>query len=210
MAFTHLQVRSAYSLLNSSITIKDYVHLATRQGLKTLALTEDGSMHSAIKFYQECRVNNIKPLIGLTVKVKLEMGTEEWTFLAKNQTGYEALLSLASLYALNDEGIEFEELLPYSNHLITITNGETGVFVSMVMDHQWENLNQYYQRYLKPFNHLYIGLLRVNQETYDCSCRLISFAKEKQLKMVAVNDVRYLNQEDAKTLTLLRAIKAKQ
>ena len=210
MAFTHLQVRSAYSLLNSSITIKDYVHLATRQGLKTLALTEDGSMHSAIKFYQECRVNNIKPLIGLTVKVKLEMGTEEWTFLAKNQTGYEALLSLASLYALNDEGIEFEELLPYSNHLITITNGETGVFVSMVMDHQWENLNQYYQRYLKPFNHLYIGLLRVNQETYDCSCRLISFAKEKQLKMVAVNDVRYLNQEDAKTLTLLRAIKANQ
>ena len=48
MGFTHLQVRSAYSLLNSSIKLADYVSLATSNQLKSLALVEEGSMHSAL------------------------------------------------------------------------------------------------------------------------------------------------------------------
>ena len=50
----------------------------------------------------------------------------------------------------------------------------------------------------------------MNQQTYEVSGRLISFSRRMNLKTVALNDVRYLNQEDAKTLTLLRAIKANQ
>lgn len=210
MAFTHLQVRSAYSLLNSSITIRDYVALAKERQMKALALVEDGTMHSAIKFYQACKVCEIKPLIGLTLKVKLAGGYEEWTLMAKNSLGYESLLALASLSALHGDGVEFEEIRTRSSHLIVITNGESGMLASMVMGDNEEDLNRYYHQYLEPLAHLYIGLLRVNQQTYEVSGRLISFSRRMNLKTVALNDVRYLNQEDAKTLTLLRAIKANQ
>ncbi|MBQ1787140.1 MAG: PHP domain-containing protein, partial [Turicibacter sp.] len=55
MGFIHLQVQSAYSLLNSSIRLEDYINLATEKQLKSLALVEDGTIHSAIKFYKACK-----------------------------------------------------------------------------------------------------------------------------------------------------------
>ena len=50
----------------------------------------------------------------------------------------------------------------------------------------------------------------MNRQTYDLSQGLIYWAKSIGLKTVALNDVRYLEQEDAKTLTFLTAIKQNQ
>ena len=72
MGFTHLQVRSAYSLLNSSIKLADYVSLATLNQFESLALVEEGSMHSAIKFYIACQKAGIKPIIGMSLKIRGE------------------------------------------------------------------------------------------------------------------------------------------
>ena len=94
MGFTHLQVRSAYSLLNSSIKLADYVSLATSNRLKSLALVEEGSMHSAIKFYIACQKAGIKPIIGMSLKIRGEGFEDEWTLLAKNSKGYETLLTV--------------------------------------------------------------------------------------------------------------------
>ena len=55
MGFIHLQVRSAYSLLNSSIKIQDLLQLAQAESMSCLALVEEGTMHSAIKFYTACQ-----------------------------------------------------------------------------------------------------------------------------------------------------------
>lgn len=210
MGFTHLQVRSAYSLLNSSIKLADYVSLATSNRLKSLALVEEGSMHSAIKFYIACQKAGIKPIIGMSLKIRGEGFEDEWTLLAKNSKGYETLLKLASLTALEDGGADVEEVIAQSSNLIVITSGERGVLVSAIEQHQEECLNRYYHQYLKRLEHLYIGLLRVNHLTYEVSRHLIHWSERVGLKTVALNDVRYIRKEDAKTLTFLRAIKENQ
>ena len=127
MGFTHLQVRSAYSLLNSSIKLADYVSLATLNQFKSLALVEEGSMHSAIKFYIACQKAGIKPIIGMSLKIRGEGFEDEWTLLAKNSKGYETLLKLASLTALEDGGADVEEVIAQSSNLIVITSGERGI-----------------------------------------------------------------------------------
>lgn len=210
MGFTHLQVRSAYSLLTSSIKLADYVNLATSWQLKSLALVEEGTMHSAIKFYKACQVAGIKPIIGMSLKVKADGFKDDWTLIAKTNKGYQSLLKLASTVALEGGEVKVEEVIAYSSDLIVITSGEQGFLVSLIEQRQEEYLAGYYDKYLSKLKHLYVGLLRVNHRTYEISQHLIHWAKTVGLKTVALNDVRYLEKEDAKTLTFLTAIKENQ
>ena len=210
MGFTHLQVRSAYSLLTSSIKIADYVNLATSWQLKSLALVEEGTMHSAIKFYRACQVAGIQPIIGMSIKVKGDGFKDDWTLIAKTNQGYQSLLKLASIVALEDGEVKIEEVIAYSSDLIVMTSGEEGFLVSLIEQNQEDYLAKYYNQYLSQLKHLYIGLLRVNHRTYEISQHLIHWAKTLGLKTVALNDVRYLEKADAKTLTFLTAIKENQ
>ena len=109
MGFTHLQVQSAYSLLNSSIRLEDYINLATSNQLKSLALVEDGTMHSAIKFYKACKKVGIKPIIGFNLVIDVDGMKDEWILIAKTNQGYERLLKLASIAALNNGSVAPKE-----------------------------------------------------------------------------------------------------
>lgn len=210
MSFVHLQVRSAYSLLSSSIKIKELVDLALENQMSCLALVEEGTMHSAIKFYNACRRVNVKPLIGMSVNVQGDSFIDEWVILARNQCGYQGLLKIASFIAKQEGVVLYEQVLPFVQDLVVITSGEHGMLCSGIEEYKEERLLQYYESYLKSIPHLYIGLMRVNQRTYELSKHLISFASNVNRPIVALNDVRYLKKEDAKTLTLLQAIKQNQ
>ena len=210
MGFIHLQVQSAYSLLNSSIRLEDYINLATSKQLKSLALVEDGTIHSAIKFYKACKKVGIKPIIGINLVIDVDGMKDEWILIAKTNQGYERLLKLASIAALNNGSVDINEVISDSSNLIIITNGERGVLIWGIEQNQPNRLTQYYQQYLSLLPHLYIGLLRVNHRTYEISRQLIQWAREMNLKTVALNDVHYLRKDDAKTLTFLRAIKENQ
>ncbi|MFR1836182.1 MAG: DNA polymerase III subunit alpha [Turicibacter sanguinis] len=210
MSFVHLQVRSAYSLLSSSIKIKELVDLALENQMSCLALVEEGTMHSAIKFYNACRRVNVKPLIGMSVNVQGDSFIDEWVILARNQCGYQGLLKIASFIVKQEGVVLYEQVLPFVQDLVVITSGEHGMLCSGIEEYKEERLLQYYESYLKSIPHLYIGLMRVNQRTYELSKHLISFASNVNRPIVALNDVRYLKKEDAKTLTLLQAIKQNQ
>ena len=210
MSFVHLQVRSAYSLLSSSIKIKELVDLALENQMSCLALVEEGTMHSAIKFYNACRRVNVKPLIGMSVNVQGDSFIDEWVILARNQCGYQGLLKIASFIAKQEGVVLYEQVLPFVQDLVVITSGEHGMLCGGIEEYKEERLLQYYESYLKSIPHLYIGLMRVNQRTYELSKHLISFASNVNRPIVALNDVRYLKKEDAKTLTLLQAIKQNQ
>ncbi|MGL4372183.1 MAG: PHP domain-containing protein, partial [Turicibacter sp.] len=96
MGFTQLQTRSAYSLLNSTIKIEALIQFAKDHQLDTLALVEETRLHSGIKFYKACVKANIKPIIGLSVNVKIEDVLDTWTLIAKNTEGYQALLKIST------------------------------------------------------------------------------------------------------------------
>ncbi|MBQ4164199.1 MAG: PHP domain-containing protein, partial [Turicibacter sp.] len=130
MGFTHLQVQSAYSLLNSSIRLEDYISLANSNQLKSLALVEDGTMHSAIKFYKACQKVGIKPIIGINLMIDVDGMKDEWILIAKNNQGYERLLKLASIAAINNGSVDINEVILDSSNLIIITSGERGILIS--------------------------------------------------------------------------------
>src|SRR4029077_388953 len=68
--YVPLDVHSAYSFLNSTLTIEAIVALAERRGLTAIALADTGNLHGAVEFTQAAKRAGIKPILGATVLVE--------------------------------------------------------------------------------------------------------------------------------------------
>src|SRR5699024_2493171 len=103
MSFTHLQVRSGYSLMESTITIDQLVKKASDLQFQSLALTDEHVLYGAIKFYKACLAYNIKPIIGMIITViNDDQNEESCILLAKNNTGYKNLIRLSTRLNVED------------------------------------------------------------------------------------------------------------
>ena len=102
--FTHLHVHSQFSLLESSVKIKELVEACAGLGMKTLALTDKYVMSGAVEFYKQAKAAGIKPITGCEVCLSRKIiknsgygrSFSHLTLLVKNQKGYENLCSLIS------------------------------------------------------------------------------------------------------------------
>ena len=66
----HLHVHSEYSVQDGLLSIKQLVKLAVERNMPAIALTDRNNMFAAIKFYEACVANGIKPLIGAEVSIR--------------------------------------------------------------------------------------------------------------------------------------------
>ena len=62
--FVHLHNHTDYSLLDGAASISKYMEKAKRMGMDALAITDHGNMYGALRFYDACLKNEIKPIIG--------------------------------------------------------------------------------------------------------------------------------------------------
>ncbi|MCR4792620.1 MAG: DNA polymerase III subunit alpha [Lachnospiraceae bacterium] len=105
MSFVHLHTHTQYSLLDGSNRIRDYVARVKELGMNAAAITDHGVMYGVIDFYDECRNQGIKPIIGCEVYVapgsRFDKTARDDKYyhlilLAENNTGYQNLLRLVS------------------------------------------------------------------------------------------------------------------
>ena len=66
--FCHLHVHSEYSILESSVKIKNLIDLARDYGMKGVALTDIASMHGVIEFYKEAIKKRKEEILKKSVK----------------------------------------------------------------------------------------------------------------------------------------------
>ncbi len=107
MKFTHLHTHTQYSLLDGSNKIRDYVRRVKELGMDSAAITDHGVMYGVIDFYEECRKQGIRPVIGCEVYVapgsrfdrENASGEDRYyhlILLAENNTGYANLVKIVS------------------------------------------------------------------------------------------------------------------
>jgi DNA polymerase-3 subunit alpha len=63
-SFVHLQCQSEYSVKNSLIRVPKLIESVQQAGMKSIALTDDMSLFSAVKFYQKAIDSGVKPIFG--------------------------------------------------------------------------------------------------------------------------------------------------
>lgn len=117
----HLNIHTAYDLLESSLRVSDIVQKAVKEGYQALALTDRNVMYAVPQFYDACRQAGIKPIIGMTVDLSDGLSEIETIVLAKNNQGLSALYQLSSAIKIQDkQTISTEWLKHYQNDLVII------------------------------------------------------------------------------------------
>ena len=112
MEYAALQVKSCYSILNSLNDISSITKLAAEYGYLSLAITDTDNMFGVMEFYNACKKNNIKPIIGL------EVSKYHILLYAKNNKGYKNLIKLSTI--IETEELSIEDLKQYCDNLILI------------------------------------------------------------------------------------------
>ena len=223
--FVHLHCHSHFSLLNGLTKIKPLVKTAKKRGFDALALTDYGSMYGAIKFYQICLAEGIKPIIGFEAymaprRMEDQDPTEDkdlynLILIAENYEGYRNLMKLSSLGHL--EGffngkprLDKETLKKYHTGIIALSGsieGEVPQLLKRGMDEKAAEVAKQYNEifgadnfYLELQDHPAIeGQMQVNT-------KMIQMSKDLNIPMVVTRDVHYLDYSDAEAQDILRCI----
>lgn len=209
MPFVHLHVYSAYSLLESTLSIKELVTAAQEKGYKAIALTDKNIMYGAVAFYKECIAQGIKPIIGLTADILDEEEKKAYPIilLARNNQGYQNLLKISSaIQTKSPEGLPTRWLKGYSNGLIALTPGEGGMIENKLENEDFESAARIVEKYKKIFGEeFYLSLSRQSKgEKWNILKKL---AYETETKLVANHHTAYLNRNDTLPYLGLKCIK---
>ena len=210
MAYAPLHVHDTYGSIGDAILkIPDYIKRAKEYGCPAAAITNHGSLATFVSFYESCKNEDIKPIIGcefyfcddrLSKEGKLRM---HLILLAKN---YEGLKNLIQIHNNSQEEgfyykprIDLELINQYKDNLICLTACVASP------------LGQFYR--LKRAKKCAIYLLNLKNIFKDdfyleiqpghfkdqiaYNDFLAKLAKEFNIELVATNDIHYLNEADS-------------
>ena len=111
---TALEVKTSYSILSSLNRIDKLTEKAGKMGYFSLAITDVNNMFGVYEFYQSCKKNGIKPIIGMEV-----VGSNDrFILLCKNNDGYRNLIKLSTI--ISEKGFVLDDLKEYVDNLILI------------------------------------------------------------------------------------------
>jgi DNA polymerase III subunit alpha len=227
--FTHLHVHSQYSILDGAASISGLVSKAKSDGMTALALTDHGSMFGIKEFHIECKNQKIKPILGCETYIasrsiadktdKVDRAGYHLILLAKNYTGYKNLIKLISI--ANTEGFYYKPridkklLKQYGEGLIVSTACIGGEIPQLLINGQLKDAEAAIEWYKKIFGgDFYLEIQRhpseipeLRAEVYDhqveVNLHMLDLAKKYQVKLIATNDIHFINREDADAHDLL-------
>src|SRR3954465_8582218 len=211
-SFTHLHVHTHYSLLDGANKIPQLVSRAKALGMDSLAITDHGCMFGVIEFFNECKKEGIKPILGMEAYMAPghraeRSGTPGETayhllLLAKDVEGYHNLIKLSSL--AYREGfyykprIDKEILREYSKGLIGTSACLGGEVASSFLKRDMKHARAAAETYLDIFapDHFYIEVQKHIKEQDQVNPELADLAQKLGVGLVATNDVHILTKED--------------
>lgn len=222
--FAHLHVHSEYSLLDGVGRIDRIVSQAQALGMDTIALTDHGVMYGAIDFYVAAKSAGIKPIIGCEVYVaagshtdrrpKVDSSPQHLVLLAQNETGYRNLIRLVTKAHL--EGfyykprVDKELLAAHHDGLICLSACASGEVPRLIRDGNLDGALAAASWYRDVFgkDNYAIEIQRHDGLDWleDINRELINIARMLDLRVVATNDVHYVQSTDARAQDLLLCI----
>lgn len=213
-SFVHLHLHTEYSLLDGSVRIPQLMERAKSLAMPAVAMTDHGNLFGAIEFYQEAKKAGIKPIIGCeaylapaSMQEKREITgrkrASHLTLLAASNEGYENLSRLVTKAHLEGQWhkprIDKEALAEHSDGLICLSgciNGEINELLLSDRPDEARHSLMEFREIFGPENFF----LEIHDHGMEQQRRSIAqmrrWSKEFGLKLVAANDVHFLNRED--------------
>ena len=209
--FVHLHLHTEYSLLDGACRLDRLMERAHALKFSSIAVTDHGVLYGAVDFYREAREKGLKPIIGCEVYVapgsRLDKKSgnggrdvyNHLVLLAKDEVGYQNLIKLATASHL--EGyyykprIDKELLAAHREGLIALSGCLASEIPESILKDQLPKARaaiDWFKQTLGPEN-FYLELQNHGiPEQAKVNRQLIPWAAEFGLKLVATNDVHYV------------------
>ena len=222
--FVHLHNHTDYSLLDGAMKIDDMVAKAKSLGMTSIAITDHGNMFGALNFYEKCRDNGIKPIVGCEFYMaegsrKIKTGTEfgnkyyHLILLAKDNTGYRNLMKLNSAAYIDGyyykPRIDFEVLEQYHEGLVCSSACIAGIVPKLIINGKLEEAASMAMRFNDIFGkgNYFLELQDHGIPEEKISNQgLLEISKKTGIPVIATNDIHYLNREHSTAQELLICI----
>ncbi|CEI84491.1 DNA polymerase III subunit alpha [Oceanobacillus oncorhynchi] len=205
MTYTHISVKSGYSLMESTISIPKLVQKAKYLQYQSLCLTDEAVLYGAVSFYKACMDQGIKPIIGMRISVQMDDNEQEipCIVLAKNKTGYQQLLQLSTYLQTNQlDKLPVEQLGEYTDGVIGVLSGkaflragnDSSETESQLLFQQLKKAEAYFEE-----GDFYVGI--------DSASHQLQIWKKADFAYVAMQNVVYLDEQDVLAYDCLQSMR---
>ena len=221
--FSHLHVHTQYSILDGASSIPVLIDKAKMLGMEAIAITDHGNMFGVKEFHSTATKKGVKPIIGCEiyvakrsiseVNVKEDRSGDHLILLAKNLKGYKNLIKLVSTAWIKGfyykPRIDKNLLEKYHEGLIASSACLAGEIPDQILQGSISGAEAALKWYLDVFGEdFYLEIQR--HETYDPEADRSAFPLQQKVieaykkisakynvKVIATNDVHFINAEDA-------------
>ena len=201
-----LHVHSDYSIRDGLESVEAIAKRAAKLGIPALALTDLTNICGFIKFYNACRANGIKPIMGADLMVEepsttpgVEPEVFRVTVLAMDHFGKQNLYDLLSNAWLRSDAGAFNahtqlSELAYYNRGLILLNGFRGDIAKLVADNNIKRAEERLNFYLHYYGDRFcFELTRTNREGEQAFENLaLDLCQRYGIAPVATNDTCFL------------------
>lgn len=198
MKFVPLNCRSGYSFLQSGWTVSRLVASALKKGFSHVGLADVGSFRGAPELEKLCLPRHITPVHGVT----FVLGEGTFVCYPTSEQGYSTLLELVYRFTKNE--LSLEDFSFHQKGFITIYDlGDSPLSRNLGLGK--EKIAGRIAEFAHHFSSFYLGLPRkeVFPEVVDF---FHEFVEEYPYTLVAFPKMLYAKEEDAITVSILKAI----
>jgi len=222
--FVHLHCHSTYSLLEALPSPEEIVLRSKELGQTAVGIADKGYTYGLVEFYKAALSHDLKPILGLETYVAMrtrhdkESGTDTRRYplvlLAENQEGYENILQLATLAAL--EGmyykprVDAELLQKFGKGLIALSGQISGAIPQAALAEDGDHIKELTEQYRSFFGeeNLYFELMDLPNVTgqVEVNQQLIKWGEKLNVPLVVTCNSHYCRPEDAEAHDVLLCI----
>jgi DNA polymerase-3 subunit alpha len=203
-AFVHLRVRSPHSLLEGAIKTPEILALALKNGAPAVGLTDRANLFGALEFSQAMKDGGVQPIVGCALPVSGigEGRAERWArtptvvLLAQDEVGWLNLMALSSMAYLEGDGdpvTPWAAVVERAAGLILLSGGPDGPVDPLFASGRTQAGRAALEAMQAAFgDRFYIELQRHGvPEEAAAEGALVAFAYEREVPLVATNDVYF-------------------
>ena len=224
--FCHLHVHTGYSIADGAMHVRDLVKRVKELGMDSVAITDHGNMYGIIDFYQTCKKEGIKPVLGMEAYVAPRVNTMKdshidnanyhLVLLCENNEGYQNLMKISSNAFI--EGMyyrprtDIHKLKKCHKGLIALSACLGGEVQKYLANDEYERAKSTAELYNEIFGagNYYLELQDHGlPEQKKVNELLIRLSEETGIPLVCTNDCHYVSKDDYFCHDVLMAIQAK-
>lgn len=213
-AYGFIHTHSEYSLKDAPLKLADIVKEAKKMGATAIALTDHGTAAGWIEFYDLCKNEGIKPILGVEAYIRSETnGRTHLILLAKNYTGYKEISQAISDSNENIERIadmdipimtkEILQKYLHGDNVIVTSACVSGVLSEILLSRkkiqeQVDSIKKKMDDYYSPYD---TGYLKNKELVSSLDTEIAELtAKKEKLEIIAKRNFR----EQKKSLSIYK------